>query len=69
MSTKIKLRAERRMGEILRAAPKNEGGRPAEKTPSEEEGVFDTPTLADLGITYKQSSRAQKVARAASKAA
>ncbi len=61
-STKIKLRAERRMGQILCHTPKNEGGRPPEKTPSAAEGVFESPTLSDLGITYKQSSRAQKLA-------
>ena len=51
------------MGEILRDAPKNEGGRPPEKTGSAAAPVLEPPTLADMGLTKKQSSRAQKLAK------
>lgn len=61
-ATRIKLRAERRLGELLEKRPKDAGGRPA-KTPSTTLGVSaDRPKLKDLGITYTQSSRWQKVA-------
>jgi uncharacterized protein YdiU (UPF0061 family) len=59
----IRLRAERRLGELIKAQKEtdglNKGGRPL-KTPSLEEGVL--PTLAEAGIDYKLSHRAQKVA-------
>lgn len=45
------------MGEFLKVAEKNEGGRPL-KTPSQKEGVFKS-TLADAGISWKESSDAQ----------
>jgi hypothetical protein len=47
------------MGEYLREAPKNEGGNP-KLTGSRGEPV--EPTLADMGITKKESSRAQRLA-------
>lgn len=56
----VKLQAERKLGEILAAMPKNEGGRPL-KTGAKPEPVI-TPTLADLGIDKKVSARAQKLA-------
>jgi len=43
---------------MLRAAPKNLGGRPLEITGSSSEPV-SAPTLADLGIDKKTSMRAQ----------
>lgn len=45
---------------MLKAAPKNEGGRPVEKTGTTSEPVSSTPTLADLGLDKKTSARAQK---------
>jgi hypothetical protein len=62
-ATEIRLLAERQMGEFLKAMPKSEGGRPKE-TGAREEPVLDTApaTLADMGITKKQSARAQKLA-------
>jgi malate synthase len=54
----IKIRAERRMGELLREMPKHEGGRP-EKTRSVVEPVS---TLSDLGIDRHVSHRGQAIA-------
>lgn len=60
----IRWRAERRLGEIIRAqkatAGLNEGGRP-KKTPSTGEGVSKA-TLEEAGIDYKLSSRSQQYA-------
>lgn len=70
-AAEIRLRAERRLGELLQAA-KSAGqikaGRP--ENPSREEGLknpsneagFSRVTLQDAGIDYKLSSRAQKLA-------
>lgn len=60
MIAEIKLRAERRAGELIKELPKNEGGRP-EKTPAIV-SVVSSPTLAELGISHKQSSRFQAIA-------
>jgi hypothetical protein len=60
---KVRLRAERRCGELLSAqemakgARGNPGGRGAAIVPSD-----DTRTLADLNISYDQSSQWQKLA-------
>ena len=56
----IRLRAERRAGELLAAAEKNEGGRPAETSRSVRP-VY-APRLSDLGISKTQSSRWQQLA-------
>lgn len=61
---RIRLRAELRLGEMLLASERAKGGRPAEKTCSDTERVFDAPpTLAEAGISRKLSSRAQNLAR------
>lgn len=52
----IKLRAERRLGELLAALPKLHGARPADA------GSHDVTPLADLGIGKMQSHRWQAVA-------
>jgi hypothetical protein len=56
-AAEIKIRAERRLGEILHDMPKNEGtrtiGRNSVIPPN------DTPRLADLGISRVESSRWQ----------
>lgn len=54
----IRLRAERKAGELLKKMDKAKGGRPS-KTPSHEEGVS---TLKDMGITEKQSAKWQQLA-------
>jgi hypothetical protein len=48
---------ESKAGEILKVTPKNEGGRPADKTSADQEPVSTAPILADLGVTKKESSR------------
>lgn len=68
MIAEIKLRAERRAGQLLDEMPKALGGQPYQgklSTPDIMSGVDNlppAPTLTDLGITYKQSSRWQSIA-------
>ena len=59
-ATEIKVRAERRCGELLEKAPKNVGGRPSEN--QSHDATTLAPTLTDLGITKDESSRYQKLA-------
>lgn len=65
-AAEIRLRAERRLGELIgaqKAGPGlSKGGRPAEKTGREQRPVSERPTLADAGISKDLSSRAQKLA-------
>lgn len=62
-AARIRLRAERRCGELLKEAKKNgtrkSDGRP--KKPSDDTRV-SPKTLAELGITYQQASDWQKLA-------
>lgn len=59
----IKIRAERRAGQLLDEMPKATGGQPYQKsTPDTMSGVDPAPTLIDLGISHKQSSRWQSIA-------
>lgn len=60
-ATELTTDAERKLGELLRDMDKNEGGRPPSETPTTSEGV-SVARLADLGIDYKTSSRAQRLA-------
>jgi hypothetical protein len=53
----IRLRAERKLGQYLADTPRNWGGRP--KPVPVGDGF---PTLDDLGITWKLSHRAQRLA-------
>lgn len=57
----VKLRAERRLGEMLAATPKHEGGRPAANYTHD--GLGSPQTLKDLGIDDHQSHRWQQVAK------
>lgn len=55
----IRLRAERRCGQLLQQMEKAKGGQP--KNPSQHASTSAAP-LADLGISHSQSSRWQKLA-------
>lgn len=66
-AAEIQIRPERRLGELIVAQRETPGlatgGQPYRNRPttSDSEGV--TPTLADAGIDYKLSSRAQNAGR------
>lgn len=57
-ATEVRILAERQMGDFLRQMPKNQGGDPV----PHKNRVDEPPTLAEIGITKKQSARAQKLA-------
>lgn len=59
-ATEIKVRAERRAGEMLAEMQKHNGGRPNGNPSHRATGL--PPTLTDLGISRDQSSRWQKLA-------
>ena len=61
-AAEIRIRAERRLGEMLADSDLQKGGRPPEKTGRVERPVSKQPTLADAGISKDLSSRAQKLA-------
>lgn len=60
-AAEIRLRSERRLGELLAEMPKRDGGdaMKAHSDPTREV----PPKLADLGITYDESSRWQQIAK------
>lgn len=61
-ASEIRIRAERRMGEMLREQEMNKGGK-GEQAPYRSHGATGiTPTLAEVGITKSMSSRAQRIA-------
>ena len=63
-AAEIRIRAERRLGELIVAQKEtiglNPGGRP--KTRAVRELLSEQPTLSDVGIDRKMSARAQKMA-------
>lgn len=59
-ATDIKVRAERRCGELLRNTDRAPAGRPA-ANPSNR-ATNSPPTLADMGLTRDESSRYQQLA-------
>lgn len=62
-ATEIRILAERQMGEFLKTMPKNVGANGSTISGAVREPVKDsTPTLAEIGITKKESARAQKLA-------
>lgn len=65
MAAEIRLRAERRAGELLREMEKNPGGQPAHKGPTGlPKAPVGRPTLKELRISKKQSSTWQSLAAA-----
>lgn len=73
-ATSVKVEAMRKLGEILKATPKNTGvagkagpgrGKPGAK---KEPGLNEAPTLDELGLTKKESAIAQKLAGLSDKA-
>ena len=65
-ATEIRIRAERRLGELIKAQKETvglaTGGQPYLATGSASAPVEKRPTLSDSGISKKLSSHAQKVA-------
>lgn len=63
-AVEIRLLAERQMGVFLSENPVNKGGQPMKRTGTKCAPVLsdDEPTLAEFGITKKQSARAKKFA-------
>jgi hypothetical protein len=59
-AAEIKIRAQRKAGEILQKIDKHEGGRPQVNPFQPERGL--PPKLEDLGIDYNKSHRWQQVA-------
>ena len=57
----IRFQAERKAGEFLGEMALDKGGRPKLTTPTKPEGV--STTIADLGLTKKESHRFQLLAR------
>jgi N6-adenosine-specific RNA methylase IME4 len=55
-AAELKIRAERRMGELLKEMPKHPGGRPGENR------FHDGTSLSDLGIEKNVSHRCQMIA-------
>lgn len=70
LAGEVALWAERRLGELLRDLPKHEGtkAKPGNKNASKNGGTkseppfSDAPKLADIGVSKKESARAQKLA-------
>ena len=60
-AAKIRFRAERRLGELLEDTERAPAGRPSQEIGSESEPI-KPPTLKEMGIDKKLSSRAQKLA-------
>ena len=65
-AAEIRIRAERRLGEMLAEQKADgglhEGGRPTQETGRHARPVSEKPRLADAGISKDLSSRAQKLA-------
>ena len=59
------LEAERKMGEMLKSTERAKGGQPHQKNPTSNHREPVEPTLADLGISKKESSKAQMLAELA----
>lgn len=62
LACEIKLRAERRIGELRRAPEASKAGRPFKNNSVGGNTIVSPPTLADMGITAHQSSRFKAIA-------
>jgi hypothetical protein len=62
LACEIRLRAERRCGELLKQREKDKGGRPAKNLSNHPTGLDEPKTLPELGISRDESSRWQKLA-------
>jgi N6-adenosine-specific RNA methylase IME4 len=62
LATDIRLRAERRAGELLAEMEKNKGAVPGKTGRKGRPVLDDTPKLEDMGVTKTQSSRWQMLA-------
>ena len=64
-AAELRIRAERRLGEMLKASEMHAGGRPkkiSKNAPPSHEVVSEPVRLAEIGIDYHLSERAQKLA-------
>jgi len=66
-AAEIRIRAERRLGEMLKdqkdAGGMNKGKlKQGQNSPPSHDGSAEAPTLSDMGITHNMSSRAQAIA-------
>ena len=60
----VKIDAETLLGEMLAVAEKNKGAKGSKVTGNKREPVKDTtPTLASIGLSKKESSQAQALAK------
>lgn len=58
----IKIRAERKAGEMLAETEKNPGGQPEHKSYLSHDVTGRSPKLSELGVSRKESSRWQSIA-------
>jgi hypothetical protein len=63
----IRIRAERRWGQMYRQQEKHDGGRPTKNHSNNGRGFDEPETLKKLGVSYQQSSTWQKLAEASDK--
>lgn len=61
-ATEIRVRAQRRAGEMLTQTEKSDGGRPSKNQSEPSTSFQSVPTLAEMGITKDQSSNWQALA-------
>lgn len=68
MAAEIRMRAERRLGQLMKEMPKNEGGYGpgrGKKSQVSEKPSFLPPTLAEQGIDHNLAHRARNAAAVA----
>ena len=61
-ATSVKVEAMRKLGEILKATPKNQGAKGSAVPNRNRANLDETPTLNELGLTKKESAVAQQLA-------